>query len=98
MVVDRVRQLVDGLDLYAGTYREPLLGLITDVAFNLHGVVLSLRPRRRQAELIVEFGTVMLTVLNAPAPWKVWRHIRWMRAVEEVRQLVARTQAEAEQP
>ncbi|ROO60532.1 hypothetical protein EDC02_2422 [Micromonospora sp. Llam0] len=27
MVVDRVRQLVNGLDLYAGTYREPLLSL-----------------------------------------------------------------------
>ncbi|RSM64894.1 hypothetical protein DMB66_18445 [Actinoplanes sp. ATCC 53533] len=82
-------QLVDGVERYAGVYRDPLLTLIQDYAYAVHGVRLSARQRRRQTELIVELGSPMLSALDFPAPWKWWRFDSWDRSVKEVRRLMA---------
>jgi len=90
-----VLKLSDEVPRYAGTFRQPLRDLVVQIAYNAFGIMLSLRPKTRKAQMLVELGTAAAAVLDLPAPWMVvWRALPWQRSVEEVQRLVTQAQAE----
>ena len=84
-----VLKLSDDVDRYARVYRNPVRELLIKYAFTLHGVVMSLRSRHRQAEIVGDLGVPMAIVIDA----NLRRPLDFQTAVEQVRELVAATQA-----
>ncbi|MFI7545482.1 hypothetical protein [Actinoplanes sp. NPDC049599] len=90
-----VLKLSDEVPRYASTFRQPLRDLVVQVAYTAFGIMLSLRPKTRKAQMLVELGTAAAAVLDLPAPWKVvWRALPWQRSADEVRRLVAQAEGE----
>lgn len=89
-------KMSDEVPRYAGNFRQPLLVLVQDFAYNVLGIMMSGRQRTRKAEMLVELGPPMLAALDFPAPWKVWRLSQWQQAVNDVRRLIAQAQEQGE--
>jgi hypothetical protein len=81
------QQLSVDLDRYARAYNPAVTDLIVAYGFSVHAIVLSRRPRHRQAALIAELGEPMETFVQVPPPW---RALAWDRAQKQVRQLITK--------
>jgi hypothetical protein len=80
-------QVSDDFDRFAQAYNNRQVNeVLARYTFCVHGIVLSLRPRHRQAELIWRLGEPMAAVIEMPPLWRVKA---WARSQDKVRQLVA---------
>jgi len=59
-------QLSDDLDRYAAAYGDIISDLVIKYGFCVHGVVISLRSRSRQAQIIEGLGIPMSKVIRRP--------------------------------
>jgi hypothetical protein len=80
------QQMSDDLDRYVPVYNRAVYELLISYAFCVHGVVLSRRPRHRQAEIVAQLGEPMSMVVQVPRPW---RTLAWGRSQDKARRLIA---------
>ncbi len=84
-----VTDLFDNLGRYAAAYPEPICRDLIRYVVCLRGVTLSTRPPQAQAEIIRSLGRPAAAMLAA----RGWRPGAASRARDELRSLVARTEA-----
>jgi hypothetical protein len=92
----RLKSTVSDLFDNAGRYAKVYPALLSDdlIAYLacLHGVMLSRRPKHRQADIIQAMGVPAATVLD-PRPWRL---IGCMRARDELMRLIAQTERQSD--
>jgi hypothetical protein len=84
------RQLMDDVARYAHAYPRQLDDVLIGYATTVHGIMLSMRPRRRKAAHIADLGTPVATALEVPPRWKIWSFVRMTSAQQQVRQMLTK--------
>ncbi|MFG1820691.1 hypothetical protein ACGFIF_43525 [Kribbella sp. NPDC049174] len=72
--------------LPGGSDDDVLIGYATTV----HGIMLSMRPRRRKAAHIADLGTPIATALEVPPRWKIRSLVRMASAQQQVRRMLTK--------
>jgi hypothetical protein len=84
------RQLHDDLARYAYGYPRQLDDVLLGYANTVQGIMLSMRPRHRKAQLIAELGIPVATALEAQPLYKVVSVVRMLSAQQQVRRMLAK--------
>lgn len=81
--------LFDNAGKYGAAYMGPPQALLIDYLLCIQGTVLSMRTQAQKAKIVKDLSTPMVTML---APGGIWRLPAVVRAIDEVRRLIAATQ------